>query len=184
MDFISDATQLHQFVGRAQSLRLLNHAQVTFSDFTNTITLGSPARFVLDIEWDDDGPDQLLSSVTQICNDHFSCLSQVDQLNICHDCGDPDIELQARNEVDRSQWLDLLRPFSGVRSLYVSDELVPPVAAALGELTGKRTMDVLPALENLCLDELEPSRSARDAVESFIAARQLSDRPIVVQHLN
>jgi len=38
---------------------------------------------------------------------------------------------------------------------------------------------VLPALENLSLDELEPSGSARDAMESFIAARQLLGHPIV-----
>jgi len=41
-----------------------------------------------------------------------------------------------------------------MRRLYVCDELEPLVAAALGELTGERTMEVLPALENLCLDEL------------------------------
>jgi len=182
MDFISGTHQLHQFVGRAQSLRPLNHAQVAFSNFTNTIILGSPARFVLDITWD--RPDQLLSSVTQMCNDYFSCLSQVDQLNICHFPEDPGMELGGKNEVDPSQWLELLRPFSAVRTLYVCDELEPLVAAALGELTGERTMEVLPALENLCLDELGPSGSARDAVESFIAARQILGRPIVVQRQN
>jgi len=170
MDFISLTPQPHQFVGRTQSLRALNHAQVTFSDFTNNITLGSPARFVLDIEWDDNEPDQLLSSVTQICNDHFSCLSQVDRLNICHDCGDPDIELQAKNEVDHSQWLDLFRPFSGVRNLYVSDKLGPLVAAALGELTGVRKMGVLPALENICLDELGPDLHGMPWSDSLLPA--------------
>jgi len=182
MDFISDTHQLHQFVGRAQSLRPLNHAQVAFSNFTNTIILGSPARFVLDITRD--GPDQLLSSVTQICNVHFSCLSQVDQLNICHFPEDPGMELGGKNKVDPSQWLELLRPFRGVRRLYICDELEPLVTATLRELTGERTMEVLPALENLFLDELGPSGSARDAVESFIAARQLLDRPIVVQRQN
>ena len=182
MDFISDIPQLQQFVGRAQSLRPLNHAQVTFFYLTNTITLGSPARFVLDIQWD--GPDQLLSSVTQICNDHFSCLSQVDQLNIHYIPEDPGAELGGKNEVDPSQWLELFRPFSGVRRLYVSDELEPLVASALRELTGERTMEVLPALEHLLLDELRPSGSARDDMEPFIAARQLSGRPIVVKRQN
>jgi len=37
-------------------------------------------------------------------------------------------------------------------------------------------MEVLPALENLSLDGLGPSGSARDA-KPFIAARQLTDRP-------
>ena len=60
----------------------------------------------------------------------------------------------------------------------------PFVATALGELTGERTMEVLPALELLFLDELELPGSARDAMGSFIAARQLSDRPVVVQLQN
>ena len=79
----SDTPQLYQFVGRTQNLRPLNHAQVTFSDFISKIILGSPARFVLEITWDEpDGPDQLLSSVMQRCNDHFPFISQVDQLNM------------------------------------------------------------------------------------------------------
>ena len=181
--FISGTPQLQQFVGRAQTLRPLNHAQLTFTNFTNTITLGSPARFVLDIKWN--RPDQLLSSVSQICNDHFSsCLSHVDQLNIHTFSEDPGAELGCKNEVDSSQWLGLLRPFSGVRSLYLSDELEPLVASALRELTGERMMEVLPALENILLDELGPSGSTQDDIEPFLAARQLSGRPIVVKRQN
>ena len=56
-----------------------------------------------------------------------------------------------------------------MRGLYVSHELEPLVAVALGEFTGERTMEVLPALENISLDELGPSGSARDAMEPFIA---------------
>ena len=94
------------------------------------------------------------------------------------------MELGGKNKVDPSQWLELLCPFHGVRRLYICDELEPLVAATLRELTGERTMEVLPALENLFLDEFRPSGSARDAVESFIAARQLLDRPIVIQRQN
>ena len=140
------------------------------------ITLGSPARFVLEVTWEE--PDQLLSSVTQICNGHFPCLSQVDQLDIYKAS---DLELVGRNEAGPSHWLELLRPFSGVRSLYVCDELESLIAAALRELTGERMMEVLPVLENLSLDELGRSGPARDAMEPFIAARQITDRPIVVQ---
>jgi hypothetical protein len=58
------------------------------------------------------------------------------------------------------------------------------VGAALRELTGKRTMEVLPELRSLSLDEIGPSRSLRDSMEPlrpFINARQLSDLPIAVQ---
>ena len=91
------------------------------------------------------------------------------------------LELAGKNKVDSSQWLELFRPFSAVRTMNVSVTLEPLVAAALGELTGERTIEVLPVLENLSLDVLKPSRSVRAAMESFIAARQLSGRPVVVQ---
>jgi hypothetical protein len=90
------------------------------------------------------------------------------------------MELAGKNEVDSSQWLEFFRPFSAVRSLYVSKTLEPLVTAALGELTGERTMEVLPALESLSLDELEPSGSTHDNMESFIAARRLLNHPVVV----
>jgi len=176
MDLNFRTPQLHQFIGRTQSLRSLNHARVKFCNYRIKIALGSPTRFELEIGCY--GPEQQLSSVAQICNVHFPSLSQVDQFYICEDSG---LELEQKNEFDPSPWLGLFRPFSGVRSLYVSETLEPLVAIALGELSGERTMEVLPALEHLSLDEIEPSGSARDVMESFIAARRLSDRPVVVQ---
>jgi len=176
MDLNFHTPQLHQFIGRTESLRSLNHARVKLCNYRIKIALGSPTRFELEIPC---GMLELqLSSVTQICSVQFPFLSQVDQFNICEASG---LELEGMGEVDPSQWLELFRPFSGVRSLYVSETLEPLVVAALGELTGERIMEVLPALEHLSLDELEPSGSVQDATESFIAARQLSDRPVVVQ---
>jgi hypothetical protein len=185
-DFISGTPQLHQFVGRTQSLRPLDHAQVTFSKSMAAITLGSPARFVLEIYYNGPVPlspvtqipDQLLSSVTQICNDYSPYLTQVGHLDMDVDF---DLELVEKNEDGPSEWLELLRPFSGVRSFYVSDKLQPLVTATLRELTGERTMEVLQALENIVLDELGPRSSAWGVMGPFIAARQLSDRPIVIQ---
>jgi hypothetical protein len=43
----------------------------------------------------------------------------------------------------------------------VSLTLEPLITAALGELTGERMMEVLPVLQNLSLDEPEPSGPAR-----------------------
>ena len=178
MDLIFDISQLHRFVGRTEKLRPLNPARLQFFGDMIRITLGSspPPRFDLVIKCEE--PDWQLSSVTQICNEDFPLLSQVERLDICET---PSMELAGKNEVDSSQWLELLRPFNAVRTLYMSERLEPLVAAALRELTGERTMEVLPALENVSLDGLEPSGSARDAMGSFIAARQLSHHPVLVQ---
>jgi len=176
MDLIFDIPQLHRFIGRTGRLRPLNPTQLQFSGDGIRITLGpSPTRLELEIICEE--PDWQLSSVTQVCNEHFPLLSQVEQLDICET---PSMVLAGKNEVDSSQWLELFLPFSAVRSLHVSETLEPLVAAALGELTGERTMEVLPVLKNLSLDEPEPSGSARAAMESFIAARELLDRPVVV----
>ena len=177
MDLIFDVPQLHRFIGRTGRLRPLSPAQLHFSGDVIKITFGSlPILFGLEIRCEE--PDWQLSSVTQVCSEHFLLPSQVEQLDICET---PSMELAGKNEVDSSQWLELFRLFSAVRSLYISETLEPLVAAALGELTGERTMEVLPALENLSLDGLEQSESTQDAIESFITARRLSDRPVVVQ---
>ena len=181
-DFISATPQLHQFVGHAQSLRPLNHAQVKFSPFVITITLGSPAHFLLEICYYKGPdllstvtqlPDRLLSSVREICNDRFSYLPHVDQLDIYEG-----YNLELVGNIDGpSQWLEILRPFSSVRSLRVSKKLEPLVAAALRELTGERTMEVLPALESISLDELESCASARDAEKTASTRNQF---PILI----
>ena len=177
MDLIFDTPQLHRFIDRTGSLRPFNPALLKISRDVIGITFGSSLTyFGLEIECEE--PDLQISSVTQVCNEHFPLLSRVEQLDICET---PSMELVGKNEVNSSLWLELFRRFSAVRSLYVSETLEPLVAAALGELTGERTMEVLPALENLSLDGAEPSESTRDTMESFIAARQLSDRPVVVQ---
>src|SRR6267142_4790841 len=60
-------------------------------------------------------------------------------------------------------------------------EVGAPVAAALQELTGAWTTEVLPALRSLFLDGLEPSGPVPESIKSFVAARQLSDHPVAVQ---
>ena len=175
MDLIFNIPQLHRFIGRMGSPIPLNPAQLQFSGDAVRISFGSLSTSLwFEIKCEE--PDWQLSSVTHLCNDHFSLLSQVEQLDICVT---PSMELAGKNEVDSSQWLELFRLFGAVRRLYVSKKLEPLVTAALGELTRERTMEVLPALETLSLDELEPSGSAHDNMESFIAARRLLDHSIV-----
>jgi hypothetical protein len=176
MDLIFDIPQLHMFIGRSGKLMPLDEARLLFDDVMIKLILGSPTRFELEIRCEE--PGWQLSSMAEICNKHLPFLSKVDQLNIC---GSSRIQPERKDEVDSSQWLELFRPFSAVRVLYVFRRLESVVAAALLELKGERTMEVLPELQSLCLDELEPSGSAQDVMQPFVSARQLSDHPIVVQ---
>ncbi|KAI0249436.1 hypothetical protein BJV78DRAFT_1354257 [Lactifluus subvellereus] len=63
---------------------------------------------------------------------------------------------------------------------YIWDGLDELIAPALQELTGVRVMEVLPALHNLFVMDPHPSGSARQAIEPFITARQLSNQPVTV----
>jgi hypothetical protein len=80
-----------------------------------------------------------------------------------------------------SDWLELFHLFAAVQSLYVSENLVPFVAAALQELTGGLAVEVLPALRILSLEGLQPSGPVQDGIGLFVAARQLSDCPVAIE---
>jgi len=73
-----------------------------------------------------------------------------------------------------NKWLELLRPFTAVKSLYPSEEYQPSMVSVLQELVGGRT------LRNIFLTTFEPSGPSQKAIGQFVAARQLSGRPIAV----
>jgi hypothetical protein len=176
-DIIFDIPELHKFISRAEKFTPLNHAQLLFDDLMSKIVLGSPMHFELELICEEPGC-QLLS-MTDVCQSHLPFLSRVVQLDICEDSW---LVVGKSNEImDPSLWLEFFRPFNSVRSLSVSESWEPLVGAALRELTGGRTLEVLPELQNLSLDELGPSGSARDTMETFLALRRLSDHPIVAQ---
>ena len=78
------------------------------------------------------------------------------------------------------QWLRLLRPFTYVKNLYVSKEFVPSIVPALQELIGYRTTEVLPILQNIFFEGLQPPDPVQEGIGHFVAARQLIRRPVTV----
>jgi len=84
--------------------------------------------------------------------------------------------------VNAGPWLELFRPFIAVQSLYVSKDVGPFVAVALHGLTGDRATGVLPVLRELFLEGFEPSGSLCESIQSFMAARQLLNRPVTVHY--
>jgi hypothetical protein len=78
------------------------------------------------------------------------------------------------------QWLELLQPFTAVKNLYLSKEFAPRILPALQELVGSRATEVLPTLQNILLEELAQTRPVQEAIEQFVAARQVTTHPIAV----
>jgi hypothetical protein len=114
--------------------------------------------------------------MAQICNQFSFLLSIVEHLSIRIDHPHPESTWQV--DMEHTQWLELFRPFTAVRTLEISRDMQPLIALALQELTGERVMEVLPALVSLYLEY--PSGSGQQAIEPFIAARRHSDHPVTV----
>ena len=77
--------------------------------------------------------------------------------------------------MDNIEWLQLLRPFSSVRTLFVSRDFAGHVSCSLDNITAVMATEVLPALKMLCLEGETPSSDHK-----FIAARSESGRPVLV----
>ena len=76
--------------------------------------------------------------------------------------------------------MQLLLPFTTVKNLYLCEEFAPAIAAALQELVGGRITEVLPSLQNIFVEWLEPSGPFQENIGQFVAARQLFDHPIAI----
>jgi hypothetical protein len=88
------------------------------------------------------------------------------------------------DNVENALWLELLHPFPSVKNLYLSKEISSRIATALQDLIGRTTTEVLPILQNIFLDGLQPWGTVPEGIEQFVAARQLSGRPITVSTIS
>ena len=123
--------------------------------------------------------DWQLSALAQVLNSFLSSLPTLESLQI---------EVTRKDwegEIEVIQWREFLHPFTSVKKLALkSEDLVRLVAPALQELAGERATEVLPALQNLFLDtkDWRPSGPVKEAIEQFIAARQLCGHPVTVHY--
>jgi hypothetical protein len=84
------------------------------------------------------------------------------------------------DDVESTQWLELLRPFTSVEQLYLSELFASRIAPALQVLVEERMTEVLPILQNIFLEGLQPSGPVQEGIGQFVAARQLSGHPITI----
>jgi hypothetical protein len=168
-----DCPRLAQFINHSPKLRKLD-AGLQFHDMGPRVALPARSR-VLEIEILCREPDWQLSSVEQVCNSSLYPLSMVEDLYIVNRYSN----LVWKNGiVENTLWLRLLLPFTAVQTLNIAKEFVPDIAAALRELVGARLTEVLPSLQNIYLQAVESLELFQENVGQFIAARQLSGRPI------
>jgi hypothetical protein len=81
-------------------------------------------------------------------------------------------------------WLEFLRPFAMVKRMYLSDGValcLAPTLKGLARGSNVTGAAVLPALQNLFVEEFPQPCPAHEAIEEFVAARRLSGHPVDVQ---
>jgi hypothetical protein len=178
---IFDTPQLVEFLGRTPKLKTYDEARVIISSLQATITLPGRDRdnlgFQLGIECT--RSEWQLSSLVQVCTSSFpqALIPMLEHLYILED-----ISLRPlwQDDLENNHWLELFRPFTTVKNLYLSREIVPRIVPTLQELVGERATEVLPNLQSIFLEDLLESRFVPEAMRQFIAARQFSDRPIAI----
>jgi len=176
--FIPDTAQLAQFIDRTPKLKAHNEAHVVFDH--SGVHLKLPQLFERGLGISHEMVDWQVSSMAEV---YTSSLSQafsatVERLYIC----DNFARWRGDIRVENNHWLELLRPFTSVKSLYLSWVIVPRIAPALQELSGERVAGALPALQTLFLEDLDLSGPVQEAIGSFVSRRQFSSHPVAVSH--
>jgi hypothetical protein len=164
-------SRLRDFLAPNKNFKADGEGRVIFWDYTIEMGLGS---LFLGISCHSLG--RQVSSMVRLCGSYLDHTSTLERLDIYID---PMLFLD-EDEIENIQWLDLFHPFTGLKDLRLDKRLVPQYALALRELAGERVAEVLPALQNLFIEELEPSGTIREALDQFVAARQLSGLPVLV----
>ena len=86
---------------------------------------------------------------------------------------------RCRREPERPRlWLELLPLFTALKNLYLSRQFLPGIATAQKELVESRTTEVLPSLQSIFVEGLEPSGHLQENIGKFVVARQLYNHPM------
>jgi hypothetical protein len=117
--------------------------------------------------------DRQVSSAVQIVSGLQPVLSSVEQLTLSHEVHNQSSE--RHDEVDRTQWRELIRPFSNVQTLHVQGELVGKISRSIQSDDGEPPLELLPNLKELGYSE---GSNARDAFTPFMNERQAAGHPV------
>ena len=177
---IFDIPQLTQFIGRTPNFKAHDEARVFFVNWHVSIQLPMKFDGELDLRISCGQADWLLSSLAQVCSLSFpqAFIPTVERLSIFE--YDNILQVRWQDDIESSQWLELLHPFTGVKDLYISQGLTPRLAPALKELVGERVTEVLPALQTLFIEGRLPPGPVQEAIEQFVAARHLAGLPVAI----
>ena len=181
-----DFPLLRDFICRTKILNAPHRAETSFSNSYSKISLfqrkdGNDFKvFNLAIpcctsNWTTDS----LSGLAQACSSSLVPLPSLEHLSICKSRYQIS-SLQWEDEVEKSQWMVLLRPFIAVKDLVLDESVVLSVASALQELVDEQITEILPSLQTIFLQGFQSSGPVPEGISKFIAARELCGHLVVV----
>jgi hypothetical protein len=181
---IFNTPQVTQFIRRTPKFKAHDglEARIAFSDSHVWVTFPrADGALPVELGIVCSPSDWQLSALAQVCCSSFpqALIPVVEHLYIFEHRYP---RLRWQDNIESSQWLELLHPFTSVKFLYISQEFVPRIAPAMQELIGERAAEVLPALRSLFLEEPLPSgsTSVQETIGQFVASRQLAIHPTTV----
>ena len=182
---IFNIPQLPQFIDRLGKLKALNQADIVFSENTVGVILpGSTYKYNragLTLGISCRQTDWQLSSLAQTCSSTFPLLSTLQRLNIHEN----QYSLPHwQDEMENTQWLDLLQPFAAVKKLHLSNAIAQLVAPTLNKLPTETVTGLMPLLQSVFVMGRGPSQPVAsdelEEIEQFVVARELFSHPKVV----
>lgn len=171
---IFDIPQLHYFIRRTEMLMGHKYARVVFNCHSVEIRL-SPEKGTNSHQWFRleilcTESDWQVMSLAQLCGSSVLIPSTAERLDIVSEYS------PWQNNAENTQWLVFLRLFASVMDLYLSEELALRVMPALQEVSAD--VMVLPVLQTLFVEGLQPPKTVQEAVEHFVVGRGLLGRPV------
>jgi hypothetical protein len=179
-DIDFNTPELNQFISRTPALTVLTYdeARLIFDSHRALVWLrqSQPERSV-EVTILCQASDWQLSSLAQICTFSLHLFLTMENLYIYEDLYSPP---NWKDDIENTEWLDLLLPFTAVKNLYLSKQFSPRIAPALLELTGGRATEVLPALQNVLLEVFQQSEPFQEGIAQFISVRRLTNHPVAI----
>jgi hypothetical protein len=175
---VSDTPQFTDFISRTPNVKAHDEARLVFANWHVSVTIPETFEGAVDLGITYGQSYWQLVSLAQVCglSSLQAFISPVERLYVVENIF---LGLQWQNDTESSRWLEIFRPFTSVKSLYISRQFAPHIVSALQEL-GKRVTEVLPNLQTVFLEEMPLLGPVQEAIGQFVAARQLSSHPVVV----
>ena len=169
-----DTPSLRDFISRTELFKAPHRAHLIFSRHHLTVMLfhqngvADHRTFQLGISY-----HSLRWGCPTLVQMYNSCVPPFTTLEQLCIYEDRDSQIQWPDYIQSAQWLNLFRSFTSVKDLELSQHFVVFIAPALGGLTGLQVTEVLPALQIIFLDGIQPSdpTCVHDGIMAFVAAR-------------